>query len=198
MEKKYLFKRAADSKWVFGQAVNSFCKAGLYRIDVLPNSSNIVMYAIYNRDISLNYPDTFSNFKKENGEAYASMAEFLTATADFFDPGGGAISVTGVLTNEQLRAESVPTKLLTAAGAATTLQIATMETITNLANTDFALPGNALFMLKNDGPAQIELQVKLANSLDWITTKFDPGWNPEILKSVKTNASADINLKYGY
>lgn len=89
-------------------------------------------------------------------------------------------------------------KVLTASGAATTLQISKMGVITNLAVADFALPGNALFMLKNDGPAQIELEVKLADSDEWILTKFDPGWNPEILKAVKINVSADINLKYGY
>jgi hypothetical protein len=181
MQKKYLFKRAADGKFIFGKTVKSVCKAGLYRIDI-QDDINFVIYAVYNRDISIKYTDTFSDYLKENGVAYASMNDFIDGVSDFFDPQGIA----------------VPTKLLTAAGAATTLQIATMGTIANLAVADFALAGSALFMLKNDGPAQVELQVKLANSADWITTKFDPGWNPEILKAVKTNASADINLKYGY
>lgn len=87
MEKKYLFKRAADSKWIFGPSVNSVCKSGLFRIETLSGGVNFVIYALYNRDISIKYPDTFSNYKKENGQAYASLSEFLTATVEFFDPG---------------------------------------------------------------------------------------------------------------
>lgn len=196
--KKFLFKRAADGKWIFGNKTTSICKAGLYRIDPMADGESFALYAVYNRDISLNYPNRFDEYKKENGSVYASMSDFLTATADFFDPGGVAISVTGGLTNEQLRAEAIPSKLLTASGATTTLQIATLGIVNNLGVADFSLPGNALFMLKNDGPAQVELEVKLANNDAWIATKFDPGWNPEILKAIKTNASADINLKYGY
>lgn len=87
MSTKYLFKRAADGKWIFGQSLTSICKAGLYRIEPLANGINFVIYAVYNRDVSVKYTDTFSNYKKENGNAYASMAEFEAATAGFFDPG---------------------------------------------------------------------------------------------------------------
>lgn len=106
--KKFLFKRAADGKWIFGNKTTSICKAGLYRIDPLNDGETFALYAVYNRDISLNFPNRFDDYKKENGTTYASLAEFLTATADFFDPGGVAISVTGGLTNEQLRAAAIP------------------------------------------------------------------------------------------
>jgi hypothetical protein len=121
------------------------------------------------------------------GIEFANMDELIEKLSLIFIPVESSMAVDGQ-----------STRVKTASGASTTLQIALMGIVANLAVADFSLPDNALFMLKNDGPAQIELEVKLANSDAWILTKFDPGWNPEILKAIKINASADINLKYGY
>ncbi len=82
------------------------------------------------------------------------------------------------------------------------IQIAVLEEVTNLATQDFAPVKDdgapLFFLIKNDGPAQVELEVKMMKGTAWIATKFDPGWNPELVQAVRTNVSADINLKYGY
>jgi hypothetical protein len=89
----------------------------------------------------------------------------------------------------------------TRAEVKTSLQIAFMDVVTNLAGADFK-PSNErgpiYFLIKNDGTAQVELEVKPMKGDAWITTKFDQGWNPELIREIKLNATAGLDLKYGY
>jgi uncharacterized cupredoxin-like copper-binding protein len=83
----------------------------------------------------------------------------------------------------------------------TSLQIAVMGVVANLANADFKITnekGPVYFLVKNDGLAQVSLQIKTMKGEDWITTNFDPGWNPELVWKIKQNAAVGLDLKYGY
>ena len=55
------------------------------------------------------------------------------------------------------------------------------------------------FLIKNDGDEQVTLEVTLLSMPEdsFVETKFDPGWNPELVRVIKQN-NASLNLKYGY
>lgn len=89
---------------------------------------------------------------------------------------------------------------VTRAGEQASPQIAKMGAITGLQDNSFALPDGQCFNIKNDGTSAVELTVQLAGMQDgdFITTKFDVGWSPEIIKVVKQTSLSSINLKWGY
>lgn len=80
--KYYLFQKATG-EWVFGINVNSICPGGTYRLDV-DASSKIAIRAVNGRDSAFMYSSLFSDYMKENGSAYASLSEFITAVKGFF------------------------------------------------------------------------------------------------------------------
>lgn len=56
------------------------------------------------------------------------------------------------------------------------------------------------FLIKNDGVTGVFLKVRLlgmGDTEDPIETRFEPGWNPELVKYVEAT-SESYNLKYGY
>lgn len=66
---------------------------------------------------------------------------------------------------------------------------------------DFQLEDGNCFQIKNEGEEPIELTVQLAgmNDEETVTTNFDPGWNPEIVRRVVgILGSENYNLKWGY
>lgn len=78
-------------------------------------------------------------------------------------------------------------------------QIGAMGVVENLNTANFnpAVP----FNLKNDGDTAITLQVNLYGMEpgQYITTRFETGWNPEIIREIKKDGSLNsYNLKYGY
>lgn len=88
----------------------------------------------------------------------------------------------------------------TRAGEYVSAQIAKAGVISDLNVKDFVLEGRP-FQLKNDGIQPIELTVQLNGMQDneTITTTFEVGWNPEIIKRiVKTASSTGTALKWGY
>lgn len=76
-------------------------------------------------------------------------------------------------------------------------QIAKMGTI-DVSAGDFELADGQAFLVKNDGDVAVTLRVKLAGMDDFIATRFECGWNPEIVKAVARDASVNTNLKWGY
>ncbi len=89
----------------------------------------------------------------------------------------------------------------TRAEVKTSLQIAVMGVVTNLATADFKIDvvkGPEYFLIKNDTSATVSLQIKPMKGDSWITTNFDPGWNPELVREIKLNATVGLDLKYGY
>lgn len=86
------------------------------------------------------------------------------------------------------------------AGEQVSAQIGKMGTIDGLQVGNFALPDGQPFNIKNDNATFVMLSVQLAgmNDGEWIETRFDSGWNPEIVKAVKQTSLSSINLKWGY
>lgn len=85
----------------------------------------------------------------------------------------------------------------TRSGEMVSPQIGKMGTI-DIASGDFALGNGQAFNIKNDGDLAITLRVKLAGMNDFVATRFEVGWNPEIVKAVAQDAAASVNLKWGY
>lgn len=86
----------------------------------------------------------------------------------------------------------------TRSGEQVSAQIGRMGEITNLAQQNFSLNDGQVFNIKNDG-VSLTLEVRLAgmNEDEFISTTFQPGWNPEIVKEVK-KTSDYTNLKWGF
>ncbi len=79
-------------------------------------------------------------------------------------------------------------------------QIGVLGSIPSLASSNFKLDGDLGFNIKNDGDAGVFLDVRLVSMEpgEFINTRFDCGWNPEIVVEIKqTNLNA-LNLKWGY
>jgi len=89
--------------------------------------------------------------------------------------------------------------MITRSGEMVSAQVGIMGTVTDLDTKDFSLADGQPFNIKNDGIAPVELEVQLAGMSDGetVTTKFDCGWNPEIVKVIK-QTSLSNNLKFGY
>lgn len=85
----------------------------------------------------------------------------------------------------------------TRSGEKVSPQIAKMGTM-DIATGDFTMTDGQAFCIKNDGDAAVFLNVKLAGMDGFINTRFDCGWNPEIVKAVAQDASVVSNLKWGY
>lgn len=77
-------------------------------------------------------------------------------------------------------------------------QIGIMGTIQDLDKKDFQLDATA-FNIKNDGIQPVFLDVQLAGMKEgeFVNTRFETGWNPEIVMKVK-RTSQSVNLKFGY
>jgi len=90
--------------------------------------------------------------------------------------------------------------MITRSGDMVSAQIGKMGSISNLNNANFSLSDGQPFNIKNDGTQYVELQVRLNGMAEgeFVTTKFEVGWNPEIVKEVKQTSLSSLNLKYGY
>jgi hypothetical protein len=73
------------------------------------------------------------------------------------------------------------------------MQPGNAEAVPSLASADYE-PTNFPFVISNEGSDTVTLEVKYANGTAWVTKKFTPGWNPDQLKAIKTNATAGISL----
>lgn len=88
----------------------------------------------------------------------------------------------------------------TRSGEMVSAQIGKMGVIDQLQTKNFSLVDGQCFNVKNDGTQPVALQVQLAgmNDGEFVETKFEVGWNPEIIKAVKQTSLSSINLKWGY
>jgi len=83
-------------------------------------------------------------------------------------------------------------------GAAVSAQISKMGEVTNLATANFSVPGLP-FNIKNDGQVAVNLEVNLwgMEPGTYIETRFEVGWNPEIVREIKQNGNIAATLKWG-
>lgn len=79
----YLFKRAADRQWIFGENSDCECSSGKYRIVPSSDRTTVTIYE-YGIESYIYYNVPFGNFKDENGVAYASFALLKAAYNGFF------------------------------------------------------------------------------------------------------------------
>jgi hypothetical protein len=77
-------------------------------------------------------------------------------------------------------------------------QIGKMGIIGNPDNANFSIPGTP-FNLKNDGDAAVTLAVNLWSMQpgEFVETRFETGWNPEIIREIQQTSLPDLNLKWG-
>lgn len=83
-------------------------------------------------------------------------------------------------------------KILTKSNAIASIQIAYMAEVASL-----PFERESGFLIKNDSEDPVELEVSLVGMAtnEFVTTIFDPGWNPEIVRAIK---SGDVtNIKWG-
>lgn len=87
----------------------------------------------------------------------------------------------------------------TRGGEVVSPQIGKIGVIENLNNISFLL-AEVPFNVKNDGETAVELEVNLwgMEPGDFIKTRFETGWNPEIVREIKQTSLANLNLKWGY
>jgi hypothetical protein len=86
----------------------------------------------------------------------------------------------------------------TRSGEMVSAQIGKMGVIGGLQESDFSLPDGQSFNVKNDGAQAVLLEVQLPGMDQPIETRFDVGWNPEIVKTVKRSSLSGLDLKWGY
>jgi hypothetical protein len=87
----------------------------------------------------------------------------------------------------------------TRSGEMVSQQIGKMGVIGSLNNASFLLPGTP-FNLKNDGETAVTLLVNLWGMPpgEFVATRFEVGWNPEIIREVRQTSLPSLNLKWGY
>ena len=90
--------------------------------------------------------------------------------------------------------------MITRSGEMVSAQVGIMGVVGDITQGDFSLADGQPFNIKNDGSTPVVLEVQLAGMPDGttITTKFDCGWNPEIVKVIKATSLSSLNLKFGY
>ena len=87
----------------------------------------------------------------------------------------------------------------TRGGEAVSAQIGVIGAIGGLDRQNF-LSEDVPFNIKNDGDESVTLEVNLWGMPlgEFVSTKFDPGWNPEIVREIKQTVTNGLDLKYGY
>lgn len=90
--------------------------------------------------------------------------------------------------------------MITRSGEMVSAQVGIMGVVGDITQGDFSLADGQPFNIKNDGSTPVVLEVQLAGMPDGetIATKFDCGWNPEIVKCIKATSLSSLNLKFGY
>jgi hypothetical protein len=87
----------------------------------------------------------------------------------------------------------------TRGGEVVSLQIGNIGVIDNLNNGNFAKEDTP-FNVKNDGETAVVLEVNLwgMGPGEFVSTRFETGWNPEIIREIKQTSLGNLNLKWGY
>jgi hypothetical protein len=77
-------------------------------------------------------------------------------------------------------------------------QIGKIGTVSGLNDANFSIPGTP-FNLKNDGETAVILAVNLWSMPkgEFVSTRFETGWNPEIIREIQQTSLSNLNLKWG-
>lgn len=84
-------------------------------------------------------------------------------------------------------------------GEAVVFDINYFGVIEDLDTTNFTLKPGRGFKIKNDGDSAVTLEVRTTRMEEgsFIETKFDTGWNPEVILEIKSTET-EVDLKWGY
>ncbi len=87
----------------------------------------------------------------------------------------------------------------TRGGEAVSAQIGVIGVIADLETQNFRSE-NTPFNVKNDGDAAVSLEVNLWGMApgEFVETRFEVGWNPEIVREIRQNETPGLNLKFGF
>lgn len=87
----------------------------------------------------------------------------------------------------------------TRGGEVVSPQIGKIGVIDNLINGNFKNEDTP-FNVKNDGETAVVLEVNLwgMEPGEFVSTRFETGWNPEIVREIRQTSLANLNLKWGY
>lgn len=87
----------------------------------------------------------------------------------------------------------------TRGGEVTSAQIGSIGVIDNLNNANFKKE-EVPFNIKNDGETPVTLEVNLwgMEPGKFVSTRFETGWNPEIVREIKQTSLTNLTLKWGY
>ena len=87
----------------------------------------------------------------------------------------------------------------TRGGETVSAQIGRIGPIEGLSTGNFKMEDTP-FNIKNDGETAVVLEVNLwgMEPEEFVSTRFETGWNPEIVREIKQTDLPDINLKWGY
>lgn len=86
----------------------------------------------------------------------------------------------------------------TRGGESVSPQIGNMGAVAFSDTENFSLPGIP-FNIKNDGETAVTIEVNLWGMTpgEFVATRFETGWNPEIIREIKYT-SQTLSLKWGY
>lgn len=87
----------------------------------------------------------------------------------------------------------------TRGGEVVSPQIGNIGVIDNLNKGNFTKEDTP-FNVKNDGETAVVLEVNLwgMEPGKFVSTRFETGWNPEIVREIRQTSLANLNLKWGY
>jgi hypothetical protein len=87
----------------------------------------------------------------------------------------------------------------TRGGEVVSAQVGNLGIISNLNTANFK-KADTPFNVKNDGETAVVLEVNLwgMEQGEFVSTRFDPGWNPEIIREIKQTSLSNLNLRWGY
>lgn len=91
----------------------------------------------------------------------------------------------------------VKTQLVDTEGRSVRLQLPNFGHVVGLGEADFTMEDSLPFLIKNDNEESVTLEVIPAGGEDYVETIFAVGWNPEIVKAIKTTQSGG-SLLWGW
>lgn len=90
--KLYLFKRAADGTWIFGENTDCEHPSGVCRIVPSTDRTTVSIIYIAKNESNLNRMDVpFGSIYDEAGEAYESFAALKTGYSGFFNQNNSVV-----------------------------------------------------------------------------------------------------------
>lgn len=86
--------------------------------------------------------------------------------------------------------------ITTKGGLTTSIQCGNAGTISDLDTANFEMADKEHFFIKNDSDSDVELEVIYAQGSDFVATFFQPGWNSDAVRAIKSTQTT-VRLLWG-